>query len=307
MQGWVRKSSLQVARSHTAVAVYGKTIYTFGGGGDNFESLDTFEIYDMENDQWRIGGNISTSRSGAVASVLGDKIYLIGGGFRKEDGRFHFYNMVELYDPISNLWTKGPPMLQPHDYPASVVLDGRIYIIGGHHPEATSGGPMTDPGFSFCEVFDPQEGGWQEITPMPTPRFASAAVAYRGKILVLGGAGLREDGFMNFDVIESYDPQTDRWSDEGIRLPWRAAGLCAFTYQDRLYVIGGNSGQRIENRFAHLDPESGRWIELSSLEEGRIVMGIALVEDTVYLIGGRGPDKRTPLSTVYTYHLEAER
>jgi len=299
--GWVERSPMLHARSHSAVTSFKGKIYVFGGGGVGFRSLGSTEIYDPRGDVWSRGKDMPTIRSGAVAATLGDRIYVIGGGVKGPDGSFEFFKIVEIYDPERDTWTSGPSMAMPHDYPASVVLNGSIYVLGGHHPEATKGGPMTDPGFSFCEVFDPARGRWREIAPMPTARFAAAAVVFHNRILVLGGAGLRDEGFRNFDIIEAYDPSRDRWSDAGFSLPWPAAGLGAFTYHDRLFVVGGNSGNRIETRFASFDWNRGGWTELDPLRKGRIVMGVAIIDDTLYLIGGRGEDGKTPLSSVESY------
>lgn len=294
---------MRSARSHFAVAAYGGRIYVFGGGGEDFKSLNSTEIYDPQTDRWDKARDMPTIRSGAVAAVLKGRIYVMGGGFRHPDGQFEFFKTVEIYDPPTDTWTEGPEMLMPHDFPASVTLNGRVYVMGGHHPDATRGGPMTDPGFSFCEVFDPSTVTWHEITPMPTPRFAFAAVILGNKILALGGAGLRKEGFKNFDVVETYDPDTNKWADAGFKLLWPAAGLGAFAHNSRLYALGGNSGARIENRFAYYDPAINKWIELESLWEGRIVMGVAFIDDTLYVIGGRGLDGKKPLATVSSHRL----
>lgn len=303
VSGWVKKSPMLRTRSHFAVAAYRGKIYVFGGGGADFQSLNSTEVYDPKRDVWSQGKEMPTIRSGAVAAAIDNRIYVIGGGVKRPGGKFEFYKIVEIYDPERDTWAKGPDMLLPHDYPVSVVMNGSIYVLGGHHPEATKGGPMTDPGFSFCEVFDPAKGTWQEIAPMPTARFAAAAVVLNQRILVLGGAGLREEGFRNFDIVEPYDPLANRWSDAGFKLPWPAAGLGAFTHNDRLFIVGGKSDNKIENRFAYFNQSAGRWIELDPLDEGRIVMGAVTIGDILYIVGGRGADGKTTLSSVVAYRI----
>jgi len=301
--GWSKRSPMHAARSHFAMAGYKGKVYVFGGEGKDFKSLNSTGIYDPEKDIWHKGSDMPTTRSGAVAAILDDRIYVMGGGLRHEDGRFEFFRVVEIYDPETDAWSRGPDMLRPHDYPVSAVMGHCIYVFGGHHPDATKGGPMTDPGFSFCEAFDPAIDTWREIAPMPTPRFASAAVVLGDRILVLGGAGLRAEGFKNFDVVESYDLRMDRWSEAGFRLPWRAAGAGACTRNNRLYIAGGNSGDRIENRITCYDPDRNQWTELAPLETGRIVMGMIPIGDTLYLIGGRGADGKTPLDSVDAFRI----
>lgn len=296
---------MHAARSHFAAASYGNRIYVFGGGGAGFTSLNSTEIYDPETDIWSKGKDMPTVRSGTVAAVLNNKIYVMGGGLKLQDGRFQFFRTVEVYDPEKDIWTNGPDMLMPHDYPASVVWNHHIYVIGGHHPDATNGGPMTDPGFSFCEIFSQDNAAWQKLAPMPTPRFALASAVVNNKIMVMGGAGLRpgDEGFTNYDLIESYDPVANRWGDSGIRLPWPAAGLGAIVHNNSLFIIGGNSGNKIENRVACLEPNLNNWVEIDRLKEGRIVMGVVTVGDTLYIIGGRGQDGKTPTAEVCSLTL----
>ncbi|MCC6544268.1 MAG: hypothetical protein IT392_07165 [Nitrospirae bacterium] len=301
--GWVKRSPMHAARSHFAAASYKEKIYVFGGGGDGFTSLCSTEIYDPETDVWSRGKDMPTVRSGTVAAVLNNKIYVMGGGLKLHDGRFQFFRIVEIYDPENDTWTSGPDMLMPHDYPASVVYNNQIYVIGGHHPDATSGGPMTDPGFSFCEAFSPEEAVWNKLAPMPEPRFAHVSVVINDEIVVMGGAGLREDGFMNFDLMESYDPVSNSWRDSGMRLPWPAAGLGALSLNNRVFVFGGKSDNKIENRAACFEQGSDAWEELEQLNEGRIVMSVASLDDTIYLLGGRGPDGKTPVSEVCSLTL----
>ncbi|MCC7201746.1 MAG: hypothetical protein IT393_03640 [Nitrospirae bacterium] len=296
--GWIKRSPMLSARSHFAVASCKGKIYVFGGGGIGFSSLNSTEIYDPEKDVWTQGKDMPTVRSGTVAAVMDNKICVMGGGLKLQDGRFQFFRTVEIYDPEKDTWRTGPDMLMPHDYPASAVYNNRIYVIGGHHPDATNGGPMTDPGFAFSESFAPGDAFWQEIPPMPTPRFALASAVADNRIIVMGGAGLRPEGFTNYDLMESYDPAVNKWGNSGMRLPWPAAGLGAVVHNSRLYVIGGNSGSKIEDRFACLEPGHNKWEELEPLKKGRIVMGMATIGDTVYVIGGRGPDGKTPVSDV---------
>ena len=87
---WQPKSSLEIARSHCPTVAYKGKIYGFGGGGPNFKSQNTTVIYDPETDSWSYGSNMPTLRSGSVAQLVGDRIYVIGGGFKQENGTFKF-------------------------------------------------------------------------------------------------------------------------------------------------------------------------------------------------------------------------
>jgi N-acetylneuraminic acid mutarotase len=302
MRRWQYRNPMPVARSHCPAAVWNGKIYLFGGGGANFQSLQSVAIYDPKADRWSSGRDMPTLRSGTMAVTFGDRIYVMGGGFKQPDGKFVFFRTVEIYDPRQDSWSLGPDLLMPHDYPSTVVFEDSIYIFGGHHPDATQAGPLTDPGFSFCEKLDLKQGRWVAVPPLPTPRFATAALALNGRILVLGGAGYRPEGFTNFALSESYDPEAQTWSpEEQFSLPWRAAGVGACVLDGKLLIVGGFDGETVHKRAAVWDAGNRTWQELDPMPESRMAMATLVSGDTLYLLGGRGDDRKTPLNTVVAF------
>lgn len=302
---------MEVARSHCGAAAWEGRIYVFGGGGAQFQPLNSVAIYDPGTRTWSAGREMPTARSGLAATTLKDRIFVMAGGFKKPDGTFQYLRIVEIYDPARDTWEKGPDLLMPHDAPAAAVLEECIYVFGGHHPEATAGGPLVDPGFSFCEVLAPS-GQWREISPLPTPHFSLAAVAFQGRVLALGGGAFREGAFRNDDLVEAFDPRRQStsggWEAAGeLTLPWPAAGVGACCLDGRLAVFGGNSGKRIESRAAVFDPDKRVWRDLPPMPEPRAAMAVVTVGETVYLVGGRGADGKTPLNTVVSYRLHERR
>ena len=292
---WTQPLSLTVARSHPSVAAYKGKIYAFGGGGPNFKSLNSAVSYDPETNRWSECRNMPTLRSGTMAATIGDHIYVMGGGFRQEDGMFRFLTTVEIYHPETDTWETGPDLIMPHDYPAVAVLNNCIYILGGHHPDATKGGPKTDPGFDFCERLDINAGKWEAIAPLPTPRFALSAVTMDGKILAMGGDN-------NFTTIEIYDPNTNQWTqDKQLALPWAAAGLGSAKLNEDVYIFGGYSDDSIHNRTAYYSSSDGKWHQASPLPAPVAAMGVTTCDGSIYSVGGWADDGRTPINDVYRY------
>jgi len=297
---WSTKRPMRIARSHFGSAVFQGRIYVFGGGGEGFRSLNQVEIYDPPADQWTEGREMPTTRSGAVAVTLNGRIYVMGGGFREADGTFRFLRTVEIYDPLENLWESGPDLLQSHDAPAATLLDGRIFLLGGHHPEA-KGGPLSDPAFPVCEQFNERSGRWQEIPPMPTPRFSLVALSWGGKVLAMGGGAFTGREFTNHDRVEEYDPDKRSWSDSRLTLPWRAAGPGAALFGGGILLCGGNNGKAIQRRAALYDPIDERWTELAVMPEARAVMAALSIGETLYIVGGRDATGKAPVNTVFAF------
>ncbi len=292
---WTRVPDLTIARSHPAVAALDGRIYAIGGGGPRFASLDSVEVFDPKAGRWSAARPMPTRRSGAMAVPLGDRIAVIGGGFKKPDGKFTFLRTVEFYEPAADRWSRGPDMLQPHDYPACAALDGWIYIVGGHHPDATEGGPQTDPGFSFAERWRPGDAAWREAAPLPTPRFAASGLALHGRVAVAGGVAFTPDGFCEYDRVELYDPVRNAWERAAWSLPWTAAAHGLAVLGGRLVLCGGFSGDAgIGTPVAVCDASPGglgAWRPLAALPEPRAAMGVAVVDGRLYLVGGWAADR----------------
>jgi N-acetylneuraminic acid mutarotase len=294
--GWALARPMSTVRSHCAAAVHHDRIYVFGGGGHAFAALNSAECYDPKTDRWTPIATMPTARSGIVAVPFQNKIYVMGGGFKKPDGTFQFLTVVEIYDPEKDSWTKGPDLLRRHDAPAATVMNGRIYLIGGHLPD-TPGGPLTDPAFNFSEVFDLFQGRWLELTPMPTPRFSLAAVPWEGKLLAMGGGAFREGEFRNFDVIEAYNPAKGAWETSEIGpLPWPTAGVASLVVDGAIHVFGGNDGHGIQPKAARYTREGG-WTMLPPMPEPRAAAAAVTLGGAIYLIGGRDAGGKTPTDT----------
>lgn len=289
---------LTEARSHFATAVVDGRIYVFGGGGTNFESLASVEMYDPVTDHWHPRAPMPAPRSGIAAAARDGKVLVMGGGYRNDDGTFDFKSVVEIYDPVADTWENGPSLLQRHDAPAALEHDGHVYLFGGHHPEA-SGGPLIDPAFDFCELLDQDAKNWQEIAPMPTPRFSLVAVAMPDGIWCMGGGAFQNGDFNNLDVIEVYDPLGSVWGEAPTKLPWGSAGLYAAMHGNALYVAGGNDGTDITARAACYIPSANVWEDMPDLPEARVMGAMASVDGELFLMGGRGPDGKSVVDTCY--------
>ena len=67
-----------------------------------------------------------TARMYLNTCVIDDKIYAIGGCSEKT-----YALTIEVYDPITNKWTKRDDVPSPLQRSCCVGMNGKIYIIGG--------------------------------------------------------------------------------------------------------------------------------------------------------------------------------
>jgi len=260
---WSTGADMPTARSYLAAAVMGENIYALGGfdsqkmeifntatglwstgedmpwdrwdfgaavvdgniylvGGLSFGTEDNVYIYNEQYDIWSSGvyrEPIPTPRYGLAAAAIDGRIYTVGG----KNGD----SALEIYDPQSDSWSKGPDMPTARYGLAAVVLEGKLYAVGG-----TTG--YRD--LRTLEVYDLTTGTWSAGPDMPTARSRLAAGVVDGKLYVVGGYGGPK-------AVEVFDPATNRWT-VCPDMPTARSGFAAAAYDHKLYVFGGDGPLR---------------------------------------------------------------
>lgn len=134
---------------------------------------------------------------------------------------------------------------------------------------------------------------WTTGASMPTARTEVAGAVLDGKIYVIGGY---DESGKTTDVVEVYDPLTDRWS-RASSLPEPEDHAAAATNNGKLYVVGGYitvGGQRTStnNSFIY-DPSADKWEEIKSMPTPRGALTANFINDILYVIGGQDASRKT--------------
>ena len=106
-----------------------------------------------------------------------------------------------------------------------------------------------------------------------------------GTLYAIGGRVLNPD--RNYDVVEAYDPATDRWTAKS-RMPSRRGGLSSTVLAGRVHTFGGETRSSVFSNHEVYDPATDRWTTAPSLPTARHGLGAATVGGRIYVIGG-GP------------------
>lgn len=282
---WVARQSMPTARSGLGVAVVDGKIYAIGGDGGS----NVTEEYDPVADTWTTKAPMPTGRSRFGVAVYQNKIYVMGGA--TEDG---FTAVNEVYDTVTDTWgTKTPmPKGSRAELSASIV-NGKIYVVGGYFFS------MYYVSSSVLEVYDPETDTWTTNAPMPTAVYSCSSAVVDNKIYVIENSFKGRDGSLN----QIYDTETDSWS-YGRSIPTEVVGAVAVATTavyapKRIYVIGGEASANSSNQV--YNPENGTWGIGAQMPVPRSYLGIAVVDDVLYTIGGRdGSGVSLPVTEQYT-------
>jgi non-specific serine/threonine protein kinase len=135
----------------------------------------------------------------------------------------------------------------------------------------------------------PSDLAWQPIASPPFRRQYAAATAVDGKVMVIGGIGVRESS----TTTKIYDPGSGSWTT-GPGLPAPLHHASAVTYEGDAVLIGGfipgeelTSGQ--SDRVYAL--RGGSWEQLPSLNHPRAAAAAAVVGDKIVVVGGQADGK----------------
>ncbi|MCW3996276.1 MAG: hypothetical protein NWE98_09065 [Candidatus Bathyarchaeota archaeon] len=263
---WTTKKSMPTARGYLEVASINDRIYAIGGSGP----VGINEEYDPDTDTWIERTSMPDPHQSFAIAVCQGKIYCIGG---MSTGFSGASDANKVYDPVTDSWETKASMPTARYGLQAQVVNNKIYLIGGRTLLGYNEGYEE---LNVTEVYDPASDTWSTGAPMPDKAgYVSAMID--DKIFVIGSK------------TQIYDPKTDTWSigaspTEKIVLGANgesatAAATTGEVAPKRIYVYDGSSLQVY-------DPQIDSWTSGTPPPTSRQYLGIAVVNDLLYFIGG---------------------
>jgi N-acetylneuraminic acid mutarotase len=205
---WDAAAPLSQGRGSMVVVAANEKIYAMGGrsqllGGDD---VGTAEVFDPDSNSWNRLPNMPTPRNHVAGAVANGKIYAIGGRRGSfSDKEAEHLAVVEVYDPATRSWKRGPDMTAARSGIAAATVGSRIYVFGGEGPTFDTTGEPKIGIVNVNESYAAADDAWMIHAELPTSRHGYAAVARGEKIYVMGG-GLAAGGGVS-RVNEVFDPR----------------------------------------------------------------------------------------------------
>ncbi|KAJ7107616.1 hypothetical protein C8R43DRAFT_1044594 [Mycena crocata] len=248
----------------------------------------------------------------ATPTANGD-LYIFGGLVR-ESARNDLYLFSSRDQSATLLQTAGESP-SPRVGHASALVSNVLIVWGGDTKTDPKSKP-TDKQDDSLYLLNLVSREWTKVTvygPAPAGRYGHAVTMAAGsKFIVFGG---QVDGeFLNdlwsFDLNSLRSRATwELCEPASAERPAQRTGHATITFENRIIVFGGTDGQYHYNDTWSFDLTTRKWSELQCIgfipspREGHAA---ALVDDVIYIFGGRGVDGKD-LSDLAAFKISNQR
>ena len=275
---WRAAPNMPTPRIAPKTAVFSNEIYVFGGYDRSgargaIKYKNNVEMYDIGTGTWVKKRNMPTLRESFTTAVVNGKIYVIGG--REHNKRFDapmVTGLVEVYDPLTNRWEKRADMPTKRGLTDAVVVDDKIYVLGGYTWRMVPG--LAERFVTRVEEYNPKINKWRKLRDMPMFRGWFATVAVDNEIYTLGGMNL-ENRLAYISDVDVYNPIIDKWRK--IEPMTLLKGTTAVVVKGTIYALGGVIGggrlspivEAYDTGFLSVDPKDKLLIHWGKLKKSQ--------------------------------------
>jgi N-acetylneuraminic acid mutarotase len=196
---WKALAPMPTKRGAAAAGVANGKIYVTGGANSlpgvtengihparPHNVLPTVEEYDPATNTWKTMRSLLLPRNHHVAIGVGDKIYVVGGrvGAAFISSASNNVDLVEMYDPATNLWTPRTRMPTARSAIGAGVYGNHILVAGGEGQDQ-----RFLAAFKAVEAYDTALNRWQVLPSMARPRHGLAVGAIGNRLYTVSGDG----------------------------------------------------------------------------------------------------------------------
>lgn len=202
---------------------------------------------------------------------------------------------VRRFDAESGSWVDLPDLPQPRSSHDAVVLDGKLYVVGGWQLRGKDQDPIWVSNMAILDLRT-EEPNWQTVSQPFRTR--ALAVTHDGSRLVVAG-GMTDDE-QTTSASHLYEIDSGRWH-AGPDLPaqrgLKGFGLAAESFDDQALFSPADGSVYALVRTT----ETWTWSVVATLDEPRFFHELAVVGGTLHAVAGTS--RRSHLDSVEAIDL----
>jgi len=270
-QPWTwSQSQLSYARMGLAAATMDDTIFYSAGKNAGYGFDNTWDMYDISENQMSQHETSSTPRFNYAVVSAGGKVFGAGGSNWDDWDNF---TDVDIYDKETDNWTVEDLTVGRTISGGAVACENKVFFAGGHiHVYPGSLGYT-----KVIDIYDTETEAWS-VDSLSIGRCFIGAVAVNGKVYFAGGA-TGEQQVTN--VIDIYDTEDETWSQDTLS---EARGLiAAVAYGDKIYFVGGSKPYAVTSTLIEVyNTSTSSWEDTMHLQVPRIVTALKVKNSLVF-------------------------
>jgi len=216
---WKALAPMPTKRGAAAAAAANGKIYVTGGANSlpgvtengihptrPHNVLATVEEYDPATNTWTTRRSLLVPRNHHVAAGVDGKVYAIGGriGAAFISGGSNNIDLVEMYDPATDLWVPRDKMPTRRSAIGGGVYNGKIIVAGGEFQDR-----FQFSAYRAVEVYDPALNQWQILPSMRYPRHGLATGVAGNRFYAVSGDAQSAGSGAHVDVAFNEALQLD--------------------------------------------------------------------------------------------------
>ncbi len=194
-----------------------------------------------------------------------------------------------MNDPAHEVnWEQLPDMPVAKWEPASLVLNDKLYVLGGYEDGIMSSRRL--------DVFDPADGSWTQLQDLPSKISHVNLIAGDDGFWFAGGMKDKVHPDKDHIIAEvwHYDPELDRYTAAPL-LPGPRGGGGLERVEDHLHYISGLMRDRDTDSPDHFIFDladwratgSAAWVQAAPLPTPCNQLSVAVLNKRIYAIGGQ--------------------
>jgi N-acetylneuraminic acid mutarotase len=181
----------------------------------------------------------SEGRLAASSQSFNGKIYIFGGYHVASNGGEFTSPNVDIYDPVTNSYTRGADIpVKVDDMVSGVWKDSLIYLVSGW---------STNKNVNNVQVYNPKKDSWQQATAITGPKLFGHAGSIVGDTLVyIDGVRINRNDFVisgssYMGVINPENPLEISWTKLATHPGKAVYRAAAGSYGHRVVFSGGSN------------------------------------------------------------------
>jgi N-acetylneuraminic acid mutarotase len=241
---WTKMQASSPLIHHFQPVLYDKKIYMLGAMTGDYPKeppMSCIQIYDPLQDKWTEGGKIPKARQrGSAGTVLyKSNIYMVGGITLGHTSGTN--SCFDEYDPATDTWQVLPDAPRKRDHFHAVVLDNKLYCLGGRDTSYHEPGNFTaffGAVIRKIDCYNFNTHTWATLkTKLPVGSAAAGVAALNGKILYFGGETAKKGPVMKHTW--AFEPHTETWTELADMNQGRH-GSQAIVYDNKVHIAAGS-------------------------------------------------------------------